>query len=160
MKIDLIEAYSHKEEAISLFKEYTGMLIECDNDFKEYLNKQNYDEELEHLESKYGLPYGRLYLAFCDNKLAGCIGLRKIDNSTCELKRLYIKPEFRKKGIGDFLVKKIIADAKEIGYTKMRLDTLPFLKGAERLYRRNGFYDIPCYNNSPMDNSIYMQLDL
>ena len=158
--IKLVYAYPYKEEIKGLFSEYTNMLIEGDPKFKEYLEIQNYDAELENLEDKYGLPYGRLYLVYWNKALAGCIGLRKIDNSTCELKRLYIKPEFRKKGIGDFLVKKIIADAKEIGYTKMRLDTLPFLKGAERLYRRNGFYDIPCYNNSPMDNSIYMQLDL
>lgn len=158
--IKLVKAYTCKEEIKELFNEYTDMLIEGDPKFKEYLEIQNYDAELENLENKYGIPYGRLYLVYYDNSLAGCIGLRKIDNSTCELKRLYIKPQFRKKGIGDFLVKKIIADAKEIGYSKMRLDTLPFLKGAERLYRKNGFYDIPCYNNSPMDNSIYMQLDL
>lgn len=76
------------------------------------------------------------------------------------MKRLYVRPLFRKNGIGDFLVKRIIADAKEIGYKKMRLDTLPFLTSAEKLYRKNGFYDIPCYNNSPMNSSIYMQLDL
>lgn len=158
--IKLIDAYPYKKEIKELFSEYTNMLIEGDPKFKEYLEIQNYDAELENLEDKYGLPYGRLYLVYWNEALAGCIGLRKIDNSTCELKRLYIKPEFRKKGLGDHLIKKIIAYAKEIGYTKMRLDTLPFLKGAERLYRRNGFYDIPCYNNSPMDNSIYMQLDL
>ena len=158
--IKLIDAYSYNNEIKELFSEYTNMLIDGDPKFKEYLEIQNYDAELENLEDKYGLPYGRLYLVYWGKALAGCIGLRKIDNSTCELKRLYIKPQFRKKGIGDFLIKKIIADAKEIGYSKMRLDTLPFLKGAERLYRRNGFYDIPCYNNSPMDNSIYMQLDL
>lgn len=158
--IKLIDAYSYNNEIKELFSKYTNMLIDGDPKFKEYLEIQNYDAELENLEDKYGLPYGRLYLVYWGKALAGCIGLRKIDNSTCELKRLYIKPQFRKKGIGDFLIKKIIADAKEIGYSKMRLDTLPFLKGAERLYRRNGFYDIPCYNNSPMDNSIYMQLDL
>lgn len=158
--IKLINAYPYIEETKELFSEYTDMLIEGDSKFKEYLEIQNYDAELNNLEDKYGLPYGRLYLIYYNNNLAGCIGLRKIDEATCELKRLYVKPQFRKNGIGDFLVKKIIADAKEIGYAKMRLDTLPFLKSAERLYRKNGFYDIPCYNNSPMDNSIYMQLDL
>ena len=65
--------------------------------FKKYLDIQNYDEEIEHLEMKYGMPYGRLYLIYCDEKLAGCIGLRKIDNQNCEMKRLYIRPEFRGK---------------------------------------------------------------
>ena len=160
MKIDLIEAYSYKEEVKALFKEYTGMLIECDNDFKEYLNKQNYDEELEHLESKYGLPYGRLYLAFCDNKLAGCIGLRKIDEKNCEMKRLYVRPEFRGNNIGNILVKKIIEDAKTIGYKHILLDTFPFLETAIKLYKNLGFYEIESYNNSPMDNLIYLKFDL
>lgn len=158
--IRLVNAYYHKEEIRELFSEYTAMLIEGDPKFKEYLEIQNYDKELEDLQYKYGLPYGRLYLVYWDEALAGCIGLRKINNDVCEMKRLYVRPAFRKNGIGDYLVKRIIEDAKEIGYSKMRLDTLPFLKGAERLYIRNGFYEIPCYNNSPMDNSIYMQLDL
>ena len=158
--IKLINAYSHKTEIKELFSEYTAMLIEGDPKFKEYLEIQNYDAELEDLEYKYALPYGRLYLVYYKEALAGCIGLRKISNDICEMKRLYVRPLFRKNGIGDFLVKRIIADAKEIGYKKMRLDTLPFLTSAEKLYRKNGFYDIPCYNNSPMHSSLYMQLDL
>ena len=158
--IRLVNAYSYKDEVRELFSEYTAMLIEGDPQFKEYLSIQNFDRELEDLEYKYGLPYGRLYLVYCGESLAGCIGLRKISNDICEMKRLYVRPLFRKNGIGDFLVKRTIADAKEIGYKKMRLDTLPFLTSAEKLYRKNGFYDIPCYNNSPMHSSIYMQLDL
>lgn len=160
MKKELIEGYSHKEEIKALFQEYTDMLIECDKDFKEYLNKQNYDDELEHLESKYGLPYGRLYLAFCDNKLAGCIGLRKIDAESCEMKRLYVKPNFRGNNIGKILVKQIIEDAKAIGYKHILLDTFPFLETAIKLYKKLGFYEIPSYNNSPMDNLIYLKFDL
>ena len=158
--IRLVNAYAYKDEVKELFSEYTQMLIEGDSQFKEYLEIQNYDAELEDLEYKYALPYGRLYLVYCGESLAGCIGLRKISNDICEMKRLYVRPLFRKNGIGDFLVKRIIADGKEIGYKKMRLDTLPFLTSAEKLYRKNGFYDIPCYNNSPMNSSIYMQLDL
>ncbi len=158
--IKLVDAYSYKEEIKELFNEYTYMLVEVDEKFKEYLEIQNYDAELENLESKYGRPYGRLYLVYWEGEVAGCIGLRQIDKTVCEMKRLYVKPEFRGKGIGNYLVKKIVADAKDVGYSKMRLDTLPFLEIAERLYRKNGFYEIPCYNDSPMDNSIYMQLDL
>ena len=160
MKFELIEAYAHKDNVNSLFQEYTDMLIACDNDFKEYLNKQNYDNELEHLESKYGHPYGRLYLALCDNELAGCIGLRKLDNDNCEMKRLYVKPEFRGKKIGNILVTKIIEDAKIIGYKHILLDTFPFLETAIKLYKNLGFYEIESYNNSPMDNLIYLKFDL
>lgn len=160
MKIELIEAYSHKEEVKALFQEYTDMLIECDNNFKEYLNKQNYDDELEHLESKYGLPYGRLYLAFCDNELAGCIALRNIDNVNCEMKRLYVRPDFRGKNIGSILIKKIIEDARSIGYKHILLDTFPFLETAIKLYKNLGFYEIESYNNNPMDNLIYLKFDL
>jgi ribosomal protein S18 acetylase RimI-like enzyme len=160
MKLELIEAYSHKEEVKVLFTEYTNMLIKCDKDFKEYLNKQNYDNKLEHLESKYGKPYGRLYLAFCDNELAGCIGLRKIDDENCEMKRLYVKPEFTGKNIGHILVEKIVEDARNIGYTHILLDTFPFLGTAIKLYKKLGFYEIESYNNSPMDNLIYLKFDL
>ncbi len=160
MKLELIEAYAHKDYVKSLFQEYTDMLIACDNDFREYLNKQNYDNELEHLENKYGLPYGRLYLAFCDSEIAGCIGLRKIDNENCEMKRLYVKPEFRGKKIGNILVTKIIEDAKSIGYKHILLDTFPFLETAIKLYKNLGFYEIESYNNSPMDNLIYLKYDL
>ncbi len=160
MEIKLIVAYSHKEKVKALFKEYTDFLIECDKDFKEYLNKQNYDDELEHLESKYGMPYGRLYLAYCGDELAGCIALRQINEENCEIKRLYVRSEFRGKKIGYILVKKIIEDATSIGYKHILLDTFPFLKTAINLYKNLGFYEIESYNNSPMDNLIYLKFDL
>lgn len=153
-------AYSLPQEVAALFSEYTDMLIAGDARFKEYLDIQNYDEELEHLEVKYGLPWGRLYVAYCDGKLAGCIGLRKMNEEECEMKRLYVRPEFRGKHIGNELVRKIIEDAKEIGYSYMLLDTLPFLQSAIHMYREYGFYEIPSYNDSPMGTSIYMKLDL
>lgn len=160
MNIKIIPAYEKKEEVSILFSEYTEMLIENDESFKKYLDIQNYDEEINHLEMKYGVPYGRLYLIYCDEKLAGCIGLRKIDDQNCEMKRLYIRSEFRGKKLGNILVKKIIEDAKEIGYSHMLLDTLPFLQSAIHIYKRFGFYEIESYNDSPMDTSIYMRLDL
>lgn len=160
MSIELKQAYDCKEEVRVLFSEYTDMLIEGDSSFKEYLEIQNYDEELEHLEHKYGLPYGRLYLAYYEGELAGCIGLRKVDETNCEMKRLYVRPQFRGKHIGDYLVKHIIEEARAIGYSYMLLDTLPFLQSAIHMYRKYGFYEISSYNDSPMDTSIYMKLDL
>jgi GNAT superfamily N-acetyltransferase len=158
--IKIVTAYEQKEEISVLFSEYTEMLIKNDESFKEYLDIQNYDEEMEHLEMKYGRPYGRLYLIYCDEKLAGCVGLRKIDNQNCEMKRLYIRPEFRGKKLGNILVERIIEDAKKIGYSYMLLDTLPFLQNAIHIYKKFGFYEIESYNDSPMDTSIYMRLDL
>lgn len=160
MDIKLVLAYEYKEEVKELFAEYTDMIIKGDSSFQEYLTIQNYDEELNNLENKYGLPNGRLYLAYYHNELAGCIGLKKIDDKNCEMKRLYVRPKFRGKHIGDFLVKSIIKDAKEIRYSYMLLDTLPFLQNAIHMYKKYGFYEVSSYNNSPMDTSIYMKLDL
>lgn len=153
-------AYEYKNEIKEMFTEYTDMLVEGDPEFKKYLDIQNYDAELEHLENKYGMPYGRLFILFCDGKPAGCVGLRKLDDENCEIKRLYVKPKFRGRGIGKFLAEEIVKSAEEIGYSHVLLDTLPFLKTAIGMYERMGFYRIESYNNSPLDTTIYMKLDL
>ncbi|PJI08154.1 MULTISPECIES: GNAT family N-acetyltransferase [Clostridium] len=160
MKIEIKLAYDNEKEIKKLFLEYTKMLVENDEDFAKYLELQNYDYEIDHLEDKYGMPEGRLYIVKVQNEAAGCIGLKKVDDENCEMKRLYVKPAFRGQKIANKLVKTIIDDAKTIGYKNMLLDTLPFLKGAIYLYKKFGFYEIESYNNSPMDTSIYMKLDL
>lgn len=160
MNIEIVTAYNHPQEISNLFLEYTNMLISCDKSFQQYLDLQNYDAELENLDIKYGEPFGRLYLAYCDGEPAGCIALKKIDEQNCELKRLYVKPQFRGEKIGEKLVQKIINEAGKIGYSHILLDTLPFLKSAIRLYEKFGFYNIDRYNDSPMSASIYMRLDL
>ena len=158
--LELVDGCDAPDEVGALFAEYTRMLIEGDSKFQAYLDIQNYDEELLHLPTKYGRPAGRLYLAYLDGVLAGCIGLRRIDEENCEMKRLYVRPAFRGKGIAGKLVAQIISEAREIGYRRMLLDTLPFLQSALKLYRKVGFYEIGCYNDSPMETSIYMALDL
>lgn len=160
MSIEIKFAYGEDEKIKELFEEYTNMLVESDKNFAEYLKLQNYDSELEHLEDKYGLPKGRLYIARVDGEVAGCIGLRNIDNTSCEMKRLYVSPKFRGNKLGYKLVNQIIEDAKSIGYEYMLLDTLPFLKSAIYLYKQFGFYEIDQYNNSPMKDSIFLRLDL
>lgn len=160
MNIEIVPAYNHPEEIKSLFLEYTDMLTAGDCSFKKYLDVQNYGAELEHLEIKYGQPWGRLYLAYCDGQPAGCIGLRKIDDKNCEMKRLYVRPAYRKNGLGEQLVRMIIDDAAGIGYSHMLLDTLPFLKAAVKMYEKFGFYITERYNDSPMSTSIFMKLDL
>lgn len=160
MNTEIIPAYRHKEEIRVLFSEYTSMLTANDPSMQGYLAIQNYEEELSHLEEKYGPPSGRLYLACCGREAAGCIGLKKIDDQNCEMKRFYVRPQFRGRKLGVQLMQKIIMDAREIGYSHMLLDTLPFLEDAIRMYKKSGFYTIDRYNDSPVSTSIYMRLDL
>lgn len=160
MSLEILPAYDRTEDILSLFKEYMEMLLKNDPSFAVYLQLQNYDAEVQGLSRKYGLPYGRLYLALWKGEPAGCIALRRLDAQRCEMKRLYVRPEFRGKGIARRLVEQIIADANAIGCNAMLLDTLPFLGSAIRMYRGFGFYDIPRYNDSPMDKTVFLQLDL
>lgn len=160
MNLTILPAYGYPQEISELFSEYTELLIAGNSAFRDYLALQNYDEELAHLEQKYGQPWGRLYLALCDGTPAGCIGLRKIDEQSCEMKRLYVRPQFRDAHIGGQLVQRVIDDAREIGYSHMLLDTFPFLDSAIRMYRALGFYDIERYNDNPIEDSVYLKLDL
>ena len=160
MGLELIPAYGHQDEIVTLFTEYTNMLMEADPTVRQYLILQHYEKELEHPESKYGMPAGRLYLAYWDGQLAGCIGLRKLDEKRGELKRLYVRPDFRGHQIGEQLIRQILADAHEIGYRQVLLDTLPFLRSAICLYRKIGFREIGCYNDSPVEATIFLQYDL
>lgn len=158
--VQLVLAYAHPQTIGRLFREYTEMLIEGEPVFQEYLNLQNYEAELTHLEEKYGMPEGRLYLAYLEGEAVGCVGLRKLQEQQCECKRLYVRPGFRGKDIGKQLMLRILQDAREIGYREMLLDTLPFLESALGLYREIGFQEIPVYNDSPVETTIYMKLDL
>lgn len=160
MQIQIIPAYSSPDEVRKLFEEYTQLLISGDPQFRAYLQLQNYEEEIAHLEEKYGRPGGRLYLAQIDGKTVGCIGLRRMDDSRCEMKRLYVRPRYRGLGVGRMLTEQILADARNIGYRQILLDTFPFLDTAVSMYRRMGFLEIPRYNNSPMDSTIFMALEL
>lgn len=160
MMLEIIPAYDRKEDVAQLFTEYTSTLVEMNREFEKYLDKQNYNEELTHLEEKYGMPYGRLYAAYVEGVPAGCVGLRRIDDENCELKRLYVRPEYRDIHLGSALMLRVIGDAREIGYSHIMLDTIPVLDRAIEMYRRYGFYEIESYNGSPMDGLLYMKLDL
>lgn len=160
MNLELKLAYDEKDEIKKLFTEYTNMLVETNPQMAIYLEIQNYDDELLHLEKKYGIPDGRLYIAYIDEKPAGCVALRKLDDTKCELKRLFVIPEFRGQNLGHILIKQIIDDAKSIGYESLFLDTLPFLKSAIHLYKSFGFKETEPYNNSPVDTTIFMKLKL
>jgi len=90
----------------------------------------------------------------------GCLALKPLDEHRCELKRLYVRPAYRRHGIAKQLVQRILADAKEIGYSAMLLDTLPFLREAIALYQQLGFYETEPYLVSPMTHAIYLRRDL
>ena len=158
--LQLVSGLERPEEIGALFTEYTRMLVDCDSRFQQYLDIQQYDEEVRHLEKKYGPPAGRLYLALCNGEAAGCAALRPLDGERCELKRLYVRPAFRGRGLGRLLTEQILRDAREIGYACVLLDTMPCLTAARRMYRELGFYEIPCYNDSPLDDTVFLQLDL
>ena len=160
MELTIIPAFDAPEDVRELFEEYTNVLIEGDPAFRDYLSIQNYDREILHLEEKYGPPRGRLYLARWGGETAGCIALRPLDESRCEMKRLYVRPAFRNRGIARKLVDTVLADARSIGYHEMLLDTLPFLTEAIAMYEGLGFVRTECYNDSPLDTTIYMKLTL
>ena len=160
MELTIRLGYDAQEEIAALFSEYTKTLVKGDPAFRAYLNKQGYDNEVLHPEEKYGLPRGRLYLARIEGEPAGCVALRPLDEKRCEMKRLYVRPAFRERGLGSQLIQRVIDEARAIGYEALLLDTLPFLTDAIGMYHRRGFVDIPSYNGSPMENLVYMRLDL
>ena len=122
---------------------------------------QNFDQELADLPGDYAPPSGRLLLAEFDSQLAGCVALHKLDSAICEMKRLYLRPQFRGKGLGRLLAEKIIGEARQIGYERMRLDTVePVMKDAVAMYRRFGFKDIAPYCPNPNPGVLYLELQL
>ena len=165
LRITSAETDEGVKQASILFREYAAAL---DVD----LSFQNFQQELASLPGDYAPPDGRLFLAVLDNlpaaeqgspsspHVAGCIALRKFEAETCEMKRLYVRPEFRGHGAGRALAHAVIDAAREIGYLRMRLDTLPQMTEAQALYRALGFREIPPYRHNPIVGSRYFELGL
>ena len=153
MVFELVASEPLLSQARELFREYQ-LSLGIDLDF------QNFEQELANLPDKYSPPQGRLYLAFSDGELAGCIALRPFQGDQCEMKRLYVRPQYRGRAFGSLLAAKIIADAREIGYRQMLLDTLPAMASAQHLYLSLGFREVPPYCFNPVDGTLYMALDL
>lgn len=142
------------EEIRTLFLEYAQSL-----DFN--LCFQSFDEELAALPGKYAPPDGRLILCRSQGAAAGCIALKPLENGFCEMKRLFVRPAFRGRGIALKLATRIIAEAREAGYSAMRLDTIAGkMAPAIALYRRLGFREIPPYYDNPIPNAAYFELQL
>jgi ribosomal protein S18 acetylase RimI-like enzyme len=122
---------------------------------------QGFDQELADLPGDYAPPDGRLLLAEYEGQLAACVALHKLEVDICEMKRLYLRPQFRGKGLGRALADRIITDARSIGYQRMRLDTVePVMKDAVAMYRKLGFREIAPYCKNPIAGALYMELQL
>jgi putative acetyltransferase len=141
------------EDARRLFREYAASLgID--------LCFQGFDAELAGLPGAYAPPRGRLLLAGDGQQLLGCVALRPQEGNACEMKRLYVRNEARGRGVGLALAQVVIGEARALGYDHMRLDTLPTMADAIRLYRALGFHDIPAYYRNPIEGALYLELAL
>jgi putative acetyltransferase len=138
------------EQGKHLFREYaTSLGVD--------LSFQDFDNELQMIDRQYNKPYGALLLVYDSGSAIGCAGIRKIDDDTAELKRMYVRGEYRGYGIGVKLMERSLDLARELGYRKIRLDTLSTMKKAQALYRSFGFYEIPSYRFNPLEGTVYME---
>ncbi len=140
-------------EAAALLREYeAGLGID--------LCFQCFPEELESLERMYGPPGGRFLLLRLGDGIAGCVALRDLGGKVCEMKRLFVRPDFRGRGLGRKCAEEIVRIAGEMGYSAMRLDTLPSMQEAIALYRSMGFREIAPYAENPVQGALFMELGL
>ena len=157
MAINLQYIFPTKEaqlqDAVELFKEYARSLFIS-------LEFQNFNAELDIINSMYGSPTGCLLLVYDNDKALGCAAFRKIGEGICELKRMYIQPAYRGLHIGQAMLDLLFNKAKDYGYMAMRLDTLDSMLPALKLYRSNGFYEIDAYYQNPNHGVVYMEKHL
>jgi ribosomal protein S18 acetylase RimI-like enzyme len=152
---EIVEAVTSADYAIgrAMFEEY-ARAIDVDLCF------QDFAAELDRLSVMYAPPAGALLLAKADSKVAGCVGLRKLRDDICEMKRLYVRPEFRRHHLGRRLAEEIARRARELGYRTLVLDTLGTMEAAQRLYESMGFKPATSYYVNPLPDVKYFSLDL
>lgn len=148
-----VETAEQVETARRLFREYEAFL-------GENLCFQGFEAELAGLPGKYARPHGALLLAREAGQTIGCGALRQLEASTCEMKRLYVRPEFRGRGVGKILAERLIGEAVQLGYSSMVLDTLERLTAALKLYELLGFARVEGYYPSPLPGVVYLRLEL
>lgn len=154
MKIVVAETRDHLHDARKLIEEYGATL-------PPELWFDNFQREIDCLPGEYGPPSGRLLLALGDDgEAAGCAGLRRWESKTAEMKRMYVRPAYRSRGIGKNLALAIIREAASMGYERIVLDTAPTMTEAIRLYEALGFRRTEPYRHYPIGDVIFMELDL
>ena len=155
-EIELLEASTpeHLAQVRRLFRAYADWL-EVDLCF------QGFERELAELPGCYAPPAGRLLIARVGGEVVGCVGLRRLETSVCEMKRLWVEPGFAGYGVGRALAEAIVAAARQIGYRRMRLDTIPArMPAAQHLYAALGFREIPAYYDNPLTGVVMLELEL
>ena len=154
-KLSIVHAHGGEKlaQARALFEEYAASLA-IDLCF------QGFDDELVSLPGNYAPPSGRLLLAVQGDSVTGCVALRSLEPGICEMKRLYVRPAFQGVGIGRMLVGRVIQEARDAGYRRMRLDTLPTMIGARALYHEFGFREIAPYRVNPVEGTAFLELEL
>jgi carbonic anhydrase len=145
----LVRTASDLDEVRALFQEYADSLPFA-------LDFQGFDRELAELPGAYAAPRGALLLV----RGEGCVGLRPLDGGACEMKRLYVRPSARGRGVGRLLVEAVVAEARRLGYARMRLDTTPGMERAQALYEQLGFGEIEPYRVNPVAGTRYLELEL
>lgn len=166
LKIIQVETEEHKRQVRELFWEYfnaTNLIVNREFDISLDVNAF-LERDMAKLQ-QFAPPSGRLLLGECEEKIAGCAGLRKIGENVGEIKRMYVRPEYRRKGIGRSLVKAIINESHQIGYLNLRLDSAPFAKEAHALYRSLGFHKREPYAESDIPQKyhcrwVFMEMPL
>ena len=153
--MNLVHAQSEDDfqRARTLFLEYASSL-----GFD--LSFQNFQSEVANLPGEYSPPEGIILVAYEGTEIAGCVALRKLEEGTWEMKRLYVRPHFRGEGIGKRLSTEIIEEARKRGYQRMRLDTMPSMQNAIKLYRTLGFREIDPYRYNPQPGALFFELVL
>jgi len=152
-KIITVNTEPEYAAASALFKEYAEWL-NIDLSF------QNFEEELLQLKEMYSEPNGAIFLLQQTEDFIGCVAIRKKENDIAELKRMYIKPTTRKNGGGTLLLEKALAAASQLGYKRIRLDTLANMTPAINLYKKHGFYEIAPYYFNPEENAVFFEREL
>lgn len=153
MTIEQVTTEEALEQIREMFAEYAASLGVD-------LSFQNFEQELAGLPGDYAAPSGSLLIATHEGQTVGCIALRKWEEEVCEMKRLYVRPQFRGLSAGRKLAEAVIIVARQLGYKRMRLDTLPTMKRAQELYESLGFREIPAYRHNPIAGTSYLELML
>ena len=153
IRIIIAQEQDHYQKVRELFRQYAESL-----DFD--LEFQGFNQELATLPGHYAPPEGCILLAEESGRFVGCVALRPLEDKICEMKRLYVRSGYRGRGIGRMLACSVIDRAREIGYEKMRLDTIATMKEAKTLYSSLDFRNINAYRYNPVDDASYMELEL